>query len=80
MNVTEEMKFLFCEGYKTLWAKENYWLPAFSPFPTKFSKGFPVKIIKSWDCEGKVNLHINFKINPCPGKVVLNPLPHNTAF
>ena len=25
------------EGYKTLWEKENGWLPAFSPFPTIFS-------------------------------------------
>ena len=27
------------------------WLPAFSPFPTVFSKGFCLKVIKSRDCE-----------------------------
>ena len=26
------------------------WLPAFSPFPTMFSKGFFLKVVKSRDC------------------------------
>ena len=26
------------------------WLPAFSPFPTLFSKGFLFRVNKSWDC------------------------------
>ena len=26
------------------------WLPAFSPFPTMFSKALSFRVIKSWDC------------------------------
>ena len=26
------------------------WLPAFSPFPTMFSKGFFIRVVKSRDC------------------------------
>ena len=29
---------------------EKCGLPAFSPFPTMFSKGFFLKGVKSWDC------------------------------
>ena len=33
------------------------WLPAFSPFPTMFSKGFFPRLVKSRDCV------VNFKIS-----------------
>ena len=30
--------------------RRKCWLPAFSPFPTLFSKGFFFRVIKSGDC------------------------------
>ena len=30
--------------------KEKFWLTAFHPFPTMFSKGIFPRVIKSWDC------------------------------
>ena len=30
--------------------RRKYWLPAFSPFPTMFSKGFCSIIVKNQDC------------------------------
>ena len=51
ITVTEKLKFVL------------FWLPAFSPFPTMFSKGFLYRVIKSWVCV--VN-----------SKLPLNPLPH----
>ena len=35
---------------KHCWKKRKCWLPAFSPFPTMFSKGFFLKVVKSCDC------------------------------
>ena len=29
------------------------WLPAFSPFPTMFSKGLLYRAVKSWGCDVK---------------------------
>ena len=36
-NVAEMMNSLF-DSLKTLWERRKCWLPAFSPFPTMFSK------------------------------------------
>ena len=33
------------KSYKT-------WLPAFSPFTTNISKGYFIRVIKTWDCVG----------------------------
>ena len=33
--------------------RRKCWLPAFSSFPTMFSKGFLFKVVKSRDCVGK---------------------------
>ena len=48
INVTQKLKFLFERV-------ENMWLPAFSPFPTMFSKGFlyMYRVDKSRDCVPK---------------------------
>ena len=44
INVAEKIKFV-------LGRVENIvWLPAFSPFPTIFSKGFFYRVVKSQDC------------------------------
>ena len=51
INVTEKQKFFWgwMDG-KHCGKKRKCWLPAFSPFPTMFSKGFFFRVIKSWDC------------------------------
>ena len=30
--------------------RRKCWLPAFSPFLSVFSKGFFIKVVKTWDC------------------------------
>ena len=34
--------------------RRKCWLPAFSPFPTMFSKGFFHGVVKRWDCVAKI--------------------------
>ena len=41
--------FCLCKGRKYCWKKRKCWLPAFSSFPTMFSEGFLLKVIKSRD-------------------------------
>ena len=41
------------KGGKHCWERRKCWLPAFSPFPTMFSKGFLYRAMKSHDCVGK---------------------------
>ena len=48
INVTENLKFGNCR--KHCGKRRNCWLPAFSPFPTMFSKGFFLRVVKSRDC------------------------------
>ena len=36
-------------GRKHCRKRRKCWLPAFSPFPTMFSKGFFFRVVKSWD-------------------------------
>ena len=38
------------KGRKHCRKRRKCWLPAFSPFPTVFSKGFFLKVVKSRDC------------------------------
>ena len=38
-------------GRKHCGKRRTCWLPAFSPFPTIFTKGFFFRIVKSLDCE-----------------------------
>ena len=40
----------FGKGRKHCRKRRKCWLPAFSPFPTMFSKGFLYKVIESRDC------------------------------
>ena len=35
--------------------KRKCWLPAYSPFPTTFSTGFSVEVVKSRDCVVELN-------------------------
>ena len=48
INVTENLKF--GKGRKHCGKMRSCWLPAFSPFPTMFSKGFFLRVVKSRDC------------------------------
>ena len=50
INVTEKLKFDFGKGRKHYGKRRKCWLPAFSPFPTMFSKGFFSKVVKSQGC------------------------------
>ena len=53
INVIHKLKFEY--GGKHCGKRRKCWLPAFSPFPTKFSKAFSFKAVKSWDCVVKGN-------------------------
>ena len=47
-------EILFGLGKKHCGKRRKCWLPAFSPFPTMFSKGFFFRVIRSWDCVVKI--------------------------
>ena len=50
LNIAE-MTIPLCDRVEnTVIKKEKCWLPAFSSFPTVFSKAFFFSIVKSWDC------------------------------
>ena len=48
-NVIEKLKFVFGKGRKHCGKRRKCWLPAFSPFPTMFSKGFLYRVVRSRD-------------------------------
>ena len=58
INVTKKQKFDLGRG-ETLWEMEKMLVPAFSPFPTMFSKGYFLRVIKIQDSElcGKGLIH-----------------------
>ena len=51
--------------------RRKCWLPAFSPFPTVFSKAFFFRVVKSWDCvvklkyRGKLLYNVNYQVSKC---------------
>ena len=49
INVTKKIEISFSEGRKHCGKRRKCWLPAFSPFPRMFSKGFLFSVFKSWD-------------------------------
>ena len=49
-NVAGKMKFVLGMIKNIVGKGEKCWLPAFSPFPTMFSKGFFFRVVKSRDC------------------------------
>ena len=57
-NVTQNIKLVFCKVEKIPGNRKNCWLPAFSPFPTMFSKGCSLKGIKSGHCVVMGLLHV----------------------
>ena len=50
------LKFEICFGMvrKHSGKSRKCWIPAFSPFPTMFSKGFLYMVVKSCDCVLKI--------------------------
>ena len=50
-----DLKIKVCLGMsrKHCGKRRKCWLPAFSPFPTMFSKGDFLRVMKSWDCVAK---------------------------
>ena len=50
INVTEKLKFVMGMSRKPWGKRRKCWLPAFSPFPTMFSKGFFPRVVKSRNC------------------------------
>ena len=45
-----KIEICFRKSRKHCVKKRKCWLPAFSPFPTMFSKGFFFKVVKIRDC------------------------------
>ena len=45
-----KIEICFKKGRKPCEKRRKCWLPAFSPFPTMFSKGFCHRVVYSWDC------------------------------
>ena len=50
LKLGKKMISVFCRVKKPCGKKRKCWLPAFSPFPTKFSCSFLVIVMKSQDC------------------------------
>ena len=50
INLTEKTEICFGKGRKHCWKRRKCWLPAFSPYPTMFSKCFCSEVVKSRDC------------------------------
>ena len=53
LNVNENLKFALGKDRKHCGKRRKCCLPAFSPFPTMFSKGFFPRVVKSRDCAVK---------------------------
>ena len=56
--ISEKLKCVLQKVENMMGKGENAGLPAFSPFPIMFSKGFSYRVIKSPDCVLKCKLHI----------------------
>ena len=49
-NATQKLKLILRRVENIVGKSRKYWLSAFSPFPTMFSKGLSRRVVKSWDC------------------------------
>ena len=50
IDINSKFETCFGTGRKHCGKKRKCWLPAFSPFPARFSKGFLPWVVKSRDC------------------------------
>ena len=55
-QISNIYSYIHREGRKHCGKRRERWLPAFSPLPTMFSKGFPFKVVKSRDCVVELNI------------------------
>ena len=56
INVTKKIEILFENSKKYCGKRRKRWLPAFSPFPTMFSKSF-LRVAISQDCGNELTLY-----------------------
>ena len=47
INVSQKLKFVLGRVEKCCGKRRKCWLPAFSSFPTIFSKGFSLRVVQS---------------------------------
>ena len=50
VNAIEKLKFVLGWVKNIVGIRRKCWFPARSPFPTMFSKGIFLRVVKSWDC------------------------------
>ena len=50
LKIIKTMISFFDRVENNVGKRRKCWLPAFSPFPTVFSKAFPLRVVKSLDC------------------------------
>ena len=50
INVVSKIEVCLLKGKKHSGKRRKCWLPAFSLFPTMFSKAFLIRVIRSWAC------------------------------
>ena len=50
LKVAKTMISVFDRVGNIMGKERKCWLPAFSPFPSMFLKGFFLMVVKSWDC------------------------------
>ena len=50
IDVTKKLKFVLVRVENIVGKGEKWWLPAFSPFSTLFSKGLLYRAVRSRDC------------------------------
>ena len=50
LKVAKMMTFVRDRMENIVCGKRKCWLPAFSPFPSVFSKGQFLRVVKTWNC------------------------------
>ena len=60
LKVIQMAKFVLDKMKKHCWKRGKCWLPAFFSFPSMFSKGLFVRVIKSPDCVVRVSRYSEF--------------------
>ena len=56
-DMTQKLEKLLWEGRKHCGKRRKCWLPAFSPFPLMFSKGYFLRVVKNQNCDKELFLY-----------------------